>query len=182
MSKSSPSRPASIALDLALGIGGIPRGRVTEIYGPESSGKTTLCLHIIANAQRRGGVCAIRRRRARARSRLRRAAGRQHQRPADLAAGHRRAGARDRRDAGAQRRGRCGRGRLGGRAGAARRDRGRDGRCARRPAGAPDEPGAAQADRRHQQLQDVGRSSPTSCARRSASCSATRRRRRADAR
>jgi recombination protein RecA len=49
----------SIALDLALGIGGIPRGRVTEIYGPESSGKTTLCQHIIANAQQRGGLCAI---------------------------------------------------------------------------------------------------------------------------
>jgi recombination protein RecA len=49
----------SIALDLALGVGGIPRGRVTEIYGPESSGKTTLSLHIIANAQRRGGLCAI---------------------------------------------------------------------------------------------------------------------------
>ena len=49
----------AIALDLALGVGGIPRGRVTEIYGPESSGKTTLCQHIIANAQRRGGICAI---------------------------------------------------------------------------------------------------------------------------
>ena len=49
----------SIALDLALGIGGIPRGRVTEIFGPESSGKTTLCQHIIANAQKRGGICAI---------------------------------------------------------------------------------------------------------------------------
>ncbi|MGH6796843.1 MAG: recombinase RecA, partial [Roseiarcus sp.] len=48
----------SIALDLALGIGGIPRGRVTEIYGPESSGKTTLCQHIIASAQKRGGICA----------------------------------------------------------------------------------------------------------------------------
>src|SRR5690349_15263161 len=47
----------SIALDLALGIGGVPRGRVTEIYGPESSGKTTLCQHIVAEAQRRGGVC-----------------------------------------------------------------------------------------------------------------------------
>src|SRR5574340_45027 len=42
----------SIALDLALGVGGIPRGRITEIYGPEASGKTTLCQHIIANAQR----------------------------------------------------------------------------------------------------------------------------------
>src|SRR5215467_6990923 len=49
----------SIALDLALGIGGVPRGRITEIYGPESSGKTTLSLHVIANAQRPGGICAI---------------------------------------------------------------------------------------------------------------------------
>jgi recombination protein RecA len=45
-------------LDAAIGIGGVPRGRVTEIYGPESSGKTTLCLHIVANAQRSGGVAA----------------------------------------------------------------------------------------------------------------------------
>jgi recombination protein RecA len=49
----------SIALDLALGIGGIPRGRVTEIFGPESSGKTTLVQHIIAQAQRLGGIAAI---------------------------------------------------------------------------------------------------------------------------
>jgi recombination protein RecA len=49
----------SLAVDLALGVGGIPRGRVTEIYGPESSGKTTLCLHTIAEAQRAGGVCAF---------------------------------------------------------------------------------------------------------------------------
>ncbi len=49
----------SISLDLALGIGGIPRGRVTEIYGPESSGKTTLCYHVIANAQRAGGFAAF---------------------------------------------------------------------------------------------------------------------------
>jgi recombination protein RecA len=48
----------SLALDLALGIGGVPRGRITEIYGPESSGKTTLCQHIVAEAQRRQGVCA----------------------------------------------------------------------------------------------------------------------------
>src|ERR1700676_3555236 len=48
----------SIALDLALGVGGIPRGRVTEIYGPESSGKTTLCLHVVANAQKAGGIAA----------------------------------------------------------------------------------------------------------------------------
>ncbi len=49
----------SISLDLALGIGGIPRGRVTEIYGPEASGKTTLCQHIIAEAQKTGGVAAF---------------------------------------------------------------------------------------------------------------------------
>jgi recombination protein RecA len=49
----------SIALDLALGIGGVPRGRVVEIYGPESSGKTTLALHVVAAAQRQGGVAAI---------------------------------------------------------------------------------------------------------------------------
>ncbi len=49
----------SMALDLALGIGGIPRGRVTEVYGPESSGKTTLCQHIIAECQRGGGVAAF---------------------------------------------------------------------------------------------------------------------------
>src|ERR671914_745622 len=49
----------SIALDLALGVGGIPRGRITEIFGPESSGKTTLCQHVLAEAQRRGGVVAF---------------------------------------------------------------------------------------------------------------------------
>jgi recombination protein RecA len=49
----------SIALDLALGVGGIPRGRITEIFGPESSGKTTVCQHVIAEAQRRGGVAAF---------------------------------------------------------------------------------------------------------------------------
>jgi len=49
----------SLGLDLALGIGGMPRGRIIEIYGPESSGKTTLALHIIAEAQKRGGTCAF---------------------------------------------------------------------------------------------------------------------------
>ena len=49
----------SIALDLALGVGGVPRGRITEIFGPESSGKTTLCQHVLAEAQQRGGVVAF---------------------------------------------------------------------------------------------------------------------------
>jgi recombination protein RecA len=49
----------SLGLDIALGIGGLPRGRIVEIYGPESSGKTTLALHVIANAQKQGGNCAF---------------------------------------------------------------------------------------------------------------------------
>jgi recombination protein RecA len=49
----------SLALDIALGVGGVPRGRVIEIYGPESSGKTTMCQHIIAEAQKRDGICAF---------------------------------------------------------------------------------------------------------------------------
>ncbi|MDJ0520587.1 MAG: recombinase RecA [Planctomycetota bacterium] len=49
----------SVSLDLALGGYGIPRGRITEIYGPESSGKTTLCSHVVANAQKAGGICAF---------------------------------------------------------------------------------------------------------------------------
>ncbi|UCC63603.1 MAG: recombinase RecA [Anaerolineae bacterium] len=49
----------SLALDVALGVGGVPRGRITEVYGPEGSGKTTLCLHVIAEAQKAGGTAAI---------------------------------------------------------------------------------------------------------------------------
>ncbi len=49
----------NLALDLALGVGGVPRGRVIEIYGPESSGKTTVALHIVAEAQKKGGICAF---------------------------------------------------------------------------------------------------------------------------
>src|ERR1051326_8549742 len=49
----------SIALDVALGIGGLPRGRIVEIYGPESSGKTTVALHAVANAQKNGGIAAF---------------------------------------------------------------------------------------------------------------------------
>src|SRR5439155_13547971 len=49
----------SLGMDIALGVGGVPRGRVVEIFGPESSGKTTLMLHVIANAQRNGGLAAF---------------------------------------------------------------------------------------------------------------------------
>jgi recombination protein RecA len=49
----------SLGVDIAIGVGGIPRGRITEVYGPESSGKTTLCLHVIAEAQKRGGLAAF---------------------------------------------------------------------------------------------------------------------------
>ena len=49
----------SLGLDIALGVGGLPRGRVVEIYGPESSGKTTLALQTIAEAQKKGGICAF---------------------------------------------------------------------------------------------------------------------------
>ncbi|MEM9953878.1 MAG: recombinase RecA [Chloroflexota bacterium] len=49
----------SLGLDIAIGVGGVPRGRITEIYGPESSGKTTFCLHVISEAQKRGGLCAF---------------------------------------------------------------------------------------------------------------------------
>ena len=48
----------ALSLDIALGIGGLPRGRVVEIFGPESSGKSTLAMHVVAEAQRNGGICA----------------------------------------------------------------------------------------------------------------------------
>ena len=143
----------AINLDAAIGIGGIPRGRITEIYGPESSGKTTLCLHLVANVQKAGRRRGLRRRGARARHRVRPQARRRRRQPPRVAARHRRAGARDRRDPGPLRRGGHRRHRLGGGAGAQGGDRGRDGRQPRGPAGAAHEPGAAQAGRRHQPLQ-----------------------------
>ena len=137
----------ALSLDLALGIGGLPRGRIVEIYGPESSGKSTLAMHTVAEAQRNGGICAY----IDAEHAMDPvyAAGHrgQRRRPPHLAARHRRAGARDRRHAhplgGTRRPGH----RLGGGTDAAGRDRGRDGRQPRRPAGAPHVPGPAQADR-----------------------------------
>ena len=50
---------SSMGVDIATGVGGLPLGRMVEIFGPESSGKTSICLHVIANAQKRGGVCAF---------------------------------------------------------------------------------------------------------------------------
>jgi recombination protein RecA len=105
-SRSMPDRRA-VALDIALGIGGYPRGRVIEIFGPESSGKTTLTLHAIAEVQRQGGVAAfIDAEHALDVSLRRRSSGVEHRGAPRVAARPRRAGARDRRHARAQRRGR----------------------------------------------------------------------------
>ena len=138
----------SLGLDIALGSAGCRAAGSCEIYGPESSGKTTLALHIIAEAQKTGGTRGLHRRRARARPGLRRASsaststtcssrqpdtGEQALEIADMLV---RSGAVD-----------VVVDRLGGGAGAAGRDRGRDGRQPRRPAGAADVPGAAQAHR-----------------------------------
>ena len=140
----------SLSLDLALGIGGLPRGRIVEIFGPESSGKTTLVYHVIAEAQRRGGICAF--------------IDAEHAMDPTYA---KRIGVNidellvSQPDTGEQAleitelldplgRALGRRDRLGRRADAEGRDRGRDGRLPRRPAGAADVAGAAQA-RRHAQ-------------------------------
>jgi recombination protein RecA len=90
----------SIALDLALGIGGLPRGRVVEIYGPESSGKTTVALHAIANAQAAGGICAFIDAEHALDPDYAAPAGSGHRQPAGEPARQRRAGAGDLRHAG----------------------------------------------------------------------------------
>ena len=82
----------SIALDVALGIGGLPRGRVVEIYGPESSGKTTVALHAVANAQRQGGIAAFIDAEHALDPEYAAKLGRRHRRTAGLPAGYRRAG------------------------------------------------------------------------------------------
>ncbi len=137
----------SLGLDIALGIGGLPKGRIVEIYGPESSGKTTLALHCVAEAQKKGGVCAF--------------VDAEHALDPLYA---RKLGVNldelliSQPDTGEQaleiadtlvRSGAVRRGgdRFGRRADAASRTRRRDGRQQPRSAGPPDEPGDAQADR-----------------------------------
>ena len=120
----------SLGLDIALGIGGLPRGRVVEIYGPESSGKTTLALHAVAEAQKAGGVAAFIDAEHALDPIYARKLGVDVDNLHRLAARHRRAGARDHRHARPLQRGRHPGHRFGRRAGAARRDRGRDGRFA----------------------------------------------------
>ena len=158
----------ALALDVALGIGGIPRGRIVEVYGPEGSGKTTVCLHIIAEAQKKGGIAVFIDAEHALDPTYSRTLGREHRRAAGVPARQRRAGARDRRHDGAVRRGRPGGGRLGGGAGAAGRDRGRDGRLPRRPPGAADVAGDAEAGRARCRASTRRRSSSTSSAKRSA--------------
>ena len=146
----------SLGLDIALGVGGLPRGRVVEIYGPESSGKTTLALHTVAEGQKKGGICAF----IDAEHALDPVYARKlgvnidellisqpdtGEQALEICDTLVRSGAVDVLvvDFG------CG-------AGAEGRTRGRDGRCAARPAGAADEPGAAQAHRLDQQIQYHG--------------------------
>ena len=145
----------SIAIDTALGVGGFPRGRIIEIFGPESSGKTTLTLTVIAQAQRAGRRGGLHRRRARARSLLRAQARREHERTARLPARLGRRSADHCRDADQVERGRRRRARFGRGADHQGGTRRPDGRRHRGRTGAADEPGHAQADLLHQQVEDL---------------------------
>lgn len=127
----------SLSLDIALGIGGVPRGRIIEIYGPESSGKTTVALHVVAQAQKMGGEAVFIDVEHALDPCLRAGARGGHRFAARLPAGYWRAGARDRGGARAFGRDRRGRRRLGGRDGHQGGDRRGDGRQPRRPAGPP---------------------------------------------
>ena len=167
-STSPPSPPGSLSLDLALGVGGMPRGRVVEIFGPESSGKTTLALHVIAEAQKRGGMAAF----IDAEHALDAVyAGKLGVDIDNLLVSQPDSGEQaleiaemlvrsDAVDVIVDR--------LGGRPRPPRRDRGRDGRRADGPAGPPDEPGPAQAHRPSSPRARPASSSSTSSARRSA--------------
>ncbi len=108
----------SISIDAALGVGGFPRGRVIEVYGPESGGKTTLTLHVIAEAQKLGGQAAFIDAEHALDPVLRAQAGRGRGQSSGVAAGQRRTGARNRRSADPLQRGGHHRGGLGRRAGA----------------------------------------------------------------
>ena len=149
---------------------------------PSPRARPRVCQHVIAEAQRRGGVAAFIDVEHALDPGYARACGVERRRAARQPARHRRAGPRDHRDPDPLRRRRLRRRRLRRGPRAARRDRGRDGRQLRRHPGPAHEPGAAQAHRRRRRGPTRRSSSPTSCARRSASCSATRRPRRAVAR
>ena len=141
------SPPARSGLDIALGIGGVPQGRIVEIYGPESSGKTTLALHVIAEAQKQGGTCAFIDAEHALDPGLCQKLGVDID---DLLIRQPDTGEQALeicRHAGALGRDRRARGRQGRGAGAAGRNRRRDGRQPCGPAGPADEPGAAQAHR-----------------------------------
>ena len=151
----------SLGLDIALGVGGLPRGRVVEIYGPESSGKTTLCLQVVAQVQKAGGTAAY----IDAENALDPVyAGKLGVNVGDLLISQPDTGEQGLEIADMlvrSGRRRHHRHRLGRGAGAQGRNRRRDGRPAARPAGAPDEPGAAQAHGEHQARQYARRSSST---------------------
>ena len=145
----------SIALDAALGTGGFPRGRICEIYGPESSGKTTIALQVIAEVAEDGRHGGVHRRGARARSDLRAQARRRRRQSAGVAARLRRAGAGNHRRAdrlGIDRRAGGG---FGGGAGSQSRTRRRNGRFAHGPAGAADVAGAAQTHRHGFEIENL---------------------------